>query len=80
MACVNQGRNHEDGEQSPFFLPQRGHEHVVVFWMESNVIVGASCGEQTRFLMVEWQVNGQQNTVHGRPVTEAELRSYGAQL
>jgi hypothetical protein len=37
--------------------------------------VGASSGEETNFVYVEWNAQG---GVHGRPITADELRMKGA--
>jgi hypothetical protein len=43
---------------------------VRYFWHEFGQIIGASCGEETKFVLVEWYVTGQ---FHGHPVTRKEL-------
>jgi hypothetical protein len=39
--------------------------------------IGASDGENTNFLYVEWLISGE---VHGRPITVAELKRKGAAI
>lgn len=51
--------------------------HKRMYFGEVNRIVGASEGEETRYLYVECLTSGE---AHGRPITAAELRRKGAQL
>ncbi len=40
-----------------------------VYWFELNEIIGASCGQETRFILVRTNTR----TYHGYPVTEREI-------
>ncbi len=59
-------------------LPQL-KPHVREFWREvvELDVVGASLGEETKFIYVTYQSCG---IVHGRPMTKRELRQRGAEL
>ena len=63
MDCVMNG---------PFIREIR---HKRMFYMDIGRIMGASAGEETRFLYAEWLTTGE---VHGRPITVRELRNKGA--
>jgi hypothetical protein len=47
---------------------------VKVFWQKMKHIIGASLGEETRFIRVQV---GQDGVYHGRPVTPQELKKEG---
>ena len=64
--CIN--------EQENLFL-QRGH--LRRYHVEMDEIIGASGGEETRHLYVEYLAGGE---VHGRPITQSELAGKGKQL
>jgi hypothetical protein len=49
--------------------------HKRMFYMDTGRIIGASAGEETRYLYAEWLTSGE---VHGRPITVRELRNKGA--
>lgn len=49
---------------------------VRYYWYEFDQIIGAACGEETRFLLVELHITG---PFHGHPVVWAELKKKGAQ-
>ena|SRR3990172_13222254 len=65
MECVKKGDE----------LP-RDHPTTRRFWRKLEFVVGASKGEQTQFVYAEWHKAG---GVHGRPITEAELKIKGMQ-
>jgi len=48
-----------------------------MYFIDAGRVIGASEGVETPFLYVEWLSSGE---VHGRPITEGELRQKGAQL
>jgi hypothetical protein len=56
-----------------FELPQQ-KENVRSFWAEFEHVIGASCGETTKFHYVEYRPDG---IVHGRPMTERQLIEKG---
>jgi hypothetical protein len=60
-------------EESEYELPEQ-KENVRSFWAECSKEVGASSGEKTKFIYVEYQNDG---TVHGRPMTKQELIDKG---
>jgi hypothetical protein len=45
------------------------------YWAEFGEVIGASRGEETKFILVEHHVGGH---FHGHPVTWEELRDEGA--
>jgi hypothetical protein len=45
------------------------------YWKKLDHIVGACSGEQTYYIQAEWHESG---AIHGRPVSEAYLKSKGA--
>jgi hypothetical protein len=45
-------------------------DHVRRFYREYSFVVGASDGEETHYVYVEWSQDG---SVHGRPITRTEL-------
>jgi len=47
------------------------------YFMNVGRVVGASCGEETCYVYAEWASGG---AVHGRPITEGELRKKGIRL
>lgn len=63
MRCLSDGR----------FLYERGP--VRYYWFDYGEIIGASKGEQTTYVLIEYHQNG---NVHGHPVTWQELRDKGA--
>jgi len=70
MACVNTNVG----------VPQRGHElptrkGIRCFYIKMNQVIGYSNGEETYYVYAEWAMNG---SVHGRPITAAELVKKGA--
>ena len=56
-------------------IEPRPNPNVRLFWREFNDTVGASNGEETRFVLVEYSQSG---SVHGRPITWTELQRKGA--
>jgi hypothetical protein len=46
------------------------------FWIRADTIIGVSEGEETCYIHVEWA----SGTIHGRPITPAELKKKGAEL
>jgi hypothetical protein len=44
------------------------------YFIELDFVVGASKGEETRYVYAEWHSNG---AVHGRPITPVELQKKG---
>jgi hypothetical protein len=48
-----------------------------VYWRHMNQIIGASRGQETEYIYVEYHSTG---AVHGRPMTASELKSKGARL
>jgi hypothetical protein len=48
---------------------------IRVLWGEVSVVVGASLGQETKFIRVELAQGG---TYHGRPITKEELLKEGA--
>lgn len=60
-------------QESPF----RGDNTVRRFWMDAGKMIGASNGEETRYIMVEWKNSGE---IHGRPISLSELRRKGASI
>lgn len=62
MGCLDSGQE----------LPVAGH--VRRFFKEMPYVVGASNGEETRYVYVEW---GSSGNVHGRPITRKELEQKG---
>ena len=48
----------------------RHKPHVRAFWAEFGEVIGASNGQETTYIYVEWHRNG---AVHGRPMTWLEL-------
>lgn len=61
---------------------ENGHDNIIDYWVKWPFVVGASSGERTKYMWVEWQCSGDSglNEVHGRPVTERKLRDEGAEL
>ena len=59
------------GNELPFVIPAKRR-----FWMQLDFIVGASKGEETGIVYAEWPIT---NGVHGRPITENELKKKGKQ-
>ena len=58
-------------------LPQPvGREHVRRYCYCHDSEIGASLGERTPWMLVQYNNEG---TVHGYPVTESYLRSKGAE-
>jgi hypothetical protein len=51
------------------------HKSIRRFYRRMDAVVGASSGEETNFVYVEWNAQG---GVHGRPITADELRMKGA--
>ena len=47
------------------------------FWRDMGRVIGASAGEETNLIYVEWSKSG---FVHGRPITASQLRKKGAQI
>ena len=47
---------------------------VRAFWRKMDQRVGASNGEVTEYVYVEWHLNG---SVHGRPMTKKDLEKRG---
>ena len=64
MRCLREGRLFSE------VYPTR------YYWMEFGFVVGASRGEETRFLLVEHDASS--GDVHGHPVTRDELARKGA--
>ena len=56
-----------------FELPEQ-KENVRSFWAECTMEIGASSGETTKFIYVEYRPDG---VVHGRPMTKQELINKG---
>lgn len=56
-----------------FELP-RPYPHVRAFWKKFEHIVGASGGEATQYVYVEYNLDG---SFHGRPITETLLLGKG---
>ena len=54
---------------------ETGHKRM--YYMDMEKLVGASAGQETNFLYVEYLSSGE---VHGRPITVDELRRKGANL
>jgi hypothetical protein len=52
----------------------RPKDHVRAFWRKLDEIIGASKGQETRYVYVEYHLNG---AVHGYPITEDELKAKG---
>jgi len=48
--------------------------------MQHGEVIGAADGKETNYVFVEWQVNGDMNEVHGRPITVERLRQKGAEV
>ena len=55
-------------------LPGSRH-NVRTYWFRSPDLVGASSGEKTNYIFVQYNISGE---VHGYPVTAAYLRQKGA--
>ncbi len=68
MRCLAEGRVDEAA-----LLTQGIRE----YWMDCEQVIGASLGKETTFVFVQWQVCGDVNEVHGRPITLQELRNRG---
>jgi hypothetical protein len=64
MECIRVGK--EGGGQ---LIQDRCHKRT--YWKEMGQVIGASAGEKTCFIFVEYHNSGQ---VHGRPITWKELR------
>ena len=47
------------------------------YWKHMDRIIGASSGQETSYVYVEYHMSGH---VHGRPITEGELRKKGVKL
>jgi hypothetical protein len=45
------------------------------YWLDAGTVIGASNGNETSFVYVEWHSAG---FFHGRPITRDELRRKGA--
>jgi hypothetical protein len=58
-------------------IVEKQQPHKRVFWRRMAATVGASNGRETDLIYVEY---GRQGNVHGRPITEAELRRKGVKL
>lgn len=58
----------------PYFRQIRNRR---MFFVDTGHSIGASAGEETSFVYVEYLSSGE---VHGRPMTEMELRRKGAPL
>lgn len=63
MGCVRLGIQFE-----------QGHRAKRCYYRKMGVIVGASDGQETDYIYAEHAMSGQ---VHGRPITERELRKRG---
>jgi hypothetical protein len=48
-----------------------------VYWRRMDRIIGASNGQETQYLYVEYGITG---NVHGRPMTVEQLKSKGARV
>lgn len=59
--------------QNGAFLYESGP--VRYYWHECDEVIGASCGEETYFVLIEYHQSG---CVHGHPVTWQELEDKGA--
>jgi hypothetical protein len=70
MGAIENAQKHPEHE-----LP-RMKDHVRAFWMRFDLVVGASNGETTNYIYVEWHFNG---SVHGRPMTKRDLIRKGMQ-
>lgn len=64
-------------ERSPSEIIPRPNERVRGFWSERADVVGASAGEVTRYVYVEYGIDG---NVHGRPMTAEQLRAMGVAI
>lgn len=53
------------------------HPHIRRFYRRFDHCIGASMGQRTSYIYVEWKDEG---SVHGYPITEEELRLKGADL
>lgn len=53
----------------------RRRPHQRYYWRRMEGIIGASQGKETNLIYVEYGASG---NVHGRPITEAELKRKGA--
>lgn len=51
--------------------------HKKTFFLKTDHVVGCDKGEETSYLFAEWHACGD---VHGRPISESELRRLGATL
>lgn len=67
MNCVK-----EYGTKFPSKRP-----HVRQFFQQLDFVVGASQGIEVNYIYVEWHQAG---AVHGRPISEEELRRKGAPI
>lgn len=65
MRCVAEGQE----------LPRDIRPTVRRFFLDTGETIGASEGEETTVVYVEW---GNDGRVHGRPITKRELRRKGA--
>src|SRR5262249_28188298 len=72
MTCC-QGRNSSDSLNEGILRSEEGP--VRYYWTEFDRIIGASCGEETPFVLVEHHQSG---PFHGHPVTWEELKRKGA--
>lgn len=53
------------------------YRYVLPEELEHGGCLGASCGEETNWIYVE-RAENPQRTVHGRPITESDLKRKGA--
>lgn len=67
MLCVRNGTELNPG----------GARTKRCFFMRMDSVVGASNGEETKYVYAEYLISGE---VHGRPITAEELRRKGAHL
>ena len=70
MECIDL---YQAGDPNVHLIRETGSKRT--FWRDLGVVIGASDGEETTFVFVEWTASG---TVHGRPISAAELRRKGA--
>jgi hypothetical protein len=73
MDCVA-GQKPEDRGQE---IIKKRKPNKRVYWKHIGRVIGASKGEQTEYIFVEYGISG---NVHGRPMTVRELRGKGAEL
>lgn len=73
IGCVAGPDERDRGQE----IVAKSRPNLRVFWKHMGRIIGASDGEETEYIFVEYGVAG---NVHGRPITASQLRAKGVKL